>query len=303
MKPGSTILVIGATGIIGSRVIKALLADEANHWKIHAFTRNPMSDRARALKQMNPERIRLVQGNSNDSATIKEALENVQGVFCNTDYKSGGTQEASQGKKILEAAKWKNIEFFVYLSLENATEVSLNFVNVSHFDAKGQVESAITSRRTGGDSWYQRNCTVLRVVPYMENFMTQLKPSFEKGKYFFKLPLKDKSFPMIALDDIAWFVAFLFANESRFKGKTLKVAGESLTGPVIAQQFAEVSGTPAEFKDIETLESKDLDKQFEFIRDYGMERDYDYLRKLHPQLKTFKQWLMETGWSGEEREL
>lgn len=303
MKLGSTILVIGATGAIGTQVIKALLADEANQWKIHAFTRNPMSDRARALKQMNPERVRLVQGNNHDIASVKEALEDVQGVFCNTDYRSSGIQETQEAKKIVEAAKWKNIEYLVFLSLDHATELSLNYVNVPHMDAKGEVEKTITERRKGGDTWFQRHCTVLTTVPYMENFMENLKPIYEEGKYIFKLPLKDKPFPLIALEDIGWFTAYLFANQGRFQGKTLKIAGESLTGAEIAQKFAEATNQPAEYQDVEGIGVKEIDKQFEFIRDYGLVRNYDYLRGMHPGLKTFGQWLIETGWHGEERQI
>jgi len=303
MKPGSTILVIGATGAIGTQVIKSLLADEANQWKIHALTRNPMSDRARTLKQMNPEKIRLVQGNNNDIGSIKEALENVQGVFCNTDYGSSGIQETQQGKKIIEAAKWKNIEFLVFLSLDHATELSLNYVNVPHMDAKGEVEKTIKDRRKGGDAWFQRHCAVLTTVPYMENFMGKLKPSYEDGKYIFKLPLKEKPFPLVALEDIGWFTAFLFANQQRFQGKTIKIAGESLTGTEIAQKFAEATHQSAIYQDVEGLGVKESDKQFEFIRDYGLDRDYEYLKGIHPELKTFKRWLTDTGWQGEERQI
>lgn len=303
MKPGSTILVIGATGAIGNQVVKTLLADEANQWKIHAFTRNPMSEHARSLKQMNPERVRLVQGNTNDIASVKEALENVQGVFCNTDYRSSGIQETQQAKKIVEAAKWKNIEYLVFLSLDHATEISLNYVNVPHMDAKGEVEKTITERRKGGDAWFQRHCTVMITVPYMENLMGNFKPTYEDGKYIFKLPLKDKPFPLIALEDIGWFTAYLFGNQSRFQGKTIKIAGESLTGAEIAQKFAEATHQPAEYQDVEGMGAKEIDKQFEFIRDYGLVRDYEYLRGMHPELKTFKQWLIETGWQGEERQI
>jgi uncharacterized protein YbjT (DUF2867 family) len=295
MKAGSTILVIGATGAIGRHVIKSLLADDVNKWKIHALTRNPMSDKARDLKQMNPDRIRLVQGNTNDITSIKDALENVQGIFVNTDFDSSGIQETQQGIKILEAAKWKNVEYAIYLSLDYATELSLNFVNVPRFDAKGAVEKTIKTRRSGGDSWFQSHCAVLTVVPYMENFMDKLKPSYENGKYRFQLPLKDKVFPLIALDDVGWFAAYMFANQALFRGKTLLAAGEAITGPDIAAQFAEVCGSPAEFIDIESTGSEELDKQFEFIRDYGMSRDYDYLRGMHSELKTFKKWLEEIG--------
>lgn len=295
MKSKSTILVIGATGSIGTQVIKGLLADETNQWKIHALTRNPLSDRAKALKQLDPARVRLVQGNTNDISSIKEALESVQGVFCNTDHVSNGLLESQQGKQILEAAKWKNIEYFVYLALDSAREISLNFVKVPHFDAKGEVETAIATKR-GSDLWYKRNCTVLTVVPVMENFLDIFKPVYENGKYQFKLPLKDKTFPMIAREDIGWYVAFLFANQASFQGKTLKVAGESLTGQEIAQQYAEVKGVQSEYVDLESLDSEELNKLFKFLREYGVQRDYEYLRTLHPNYVTFKQWVKSSDW-------
>lgn len=48
----STILVIGATGAMGSKVIEQLLADSENQWRIRAFTRNVNSDRAQALVKL-----------------------------------------------------------------------------------------------------------------------------------------------------------------------------------------------------------------------------------------------------------
>ncbi|MEM8676859.1 MAG: NmrA family NAD(P)-binding protein [Cyanobacteria bacterium P01_G01_bin.67] len=44
-----TILVIGATGAMGSYVVKHLLTDRENNWQIRAFTRDPDSSHAQRL--------------------------------------------------------------------------------------------------------------------------------------------------------------------------------------------------------------------------------------------------------------
>ncbi len=79
-----TILVIGATGAMGSKVIEHLLADTQNQWRIRAFTRNVNSDRALALAKFS-DRVELFQGDTNNAEALKAAMQGVYGVYCNTD--------------------------------------------------------------------------------------------------------------------------------------------------------------------------------------------------------------------------
>ncbi len=47
----------------------------------------------------------------------------------------------------------------------------------------------------------------------------------------------------------------------------------------------------------------DVVNMLQFFIDYGLPRDYELLRKLHPDLMTFEQWLTKTGWQGEPGEV
>lgn len=38
---------------------------------------------------------------------------------------------------------------------------------------------------------------------------------------------------------------------------------------------------------------------FEFIRDYGIDRDYEFIKSMNPEVMDFEKWLQHTGWKGE----
>ncbi len=86
---------------------------------------------------------------------------------------------------------------------------------------------------------------------------------------------------------------------------------ESLTFQEIAATLERVTGVPAEHRPM-TLEAyaalgfpniHDVVNMLQFFIDYGLPRDYELLRKLHPDLMTFEQWLTKTGWQGEPGEV
>lgn len=321
-----TILVIGATGAMGRPIVSRLLKDKNNNWHIRALTRNPKSSHAQQLLEMgaNGNRVELIKGDLNDPASVTAAMSGVYGVFCNTNFweKCTVSAEREQGLQALEAARIAGVQHFIYSSLDSCVTLSHGRFPVPHFDAKAAVEHEINWRRSDefmrqeSDGWYSRHVTVLVTLPYIENFKQFAVPeqgTLSDGRegVIFRLPMADAPWSMVALDDIAFFTAYIFAHPEEWGGRTLPIESDRLTFKEIAATLERVTGVPAEYRPM-TLEEyaalgfpnvHDVVNMLQFFIEYGLPRDYKLLRKLHPDLMTFEQWLKKTGWRGEPGEV
>ena len=318
-----TILIFGATGAMGSYVVKHLLKDKENNWQIRAFTRNPNSSHAQSLVELDSDLVECHQGDLNDYDSITAAMKDVYGVFCNTNFwvDCSVTTERKQGLAVLKAAQKANVQHFIYSSLDASTHISEGKIPVPHFDAKASVEHEIDWHRSDEfmrqeKGWYSNCVSVLKTLAYFENLFAFMKP--KEGKLsdgreglIFSVPMGDALYPFIALDDIGWFTAHIFANRDSWSGLTLSIGGDSLSFAQLAATFERVTGIPADYQPMNDEEFLALDmpnvhdplNQFKFHREYGSDRDHEALRKIHPELMNFEAWLRHSGWKGEEREL
>ncbi|MBW4577618.1 MAG: NmrA/HSCARG family protein [Aphanothece sp. CMT-3BRIN-NPC111] len=321
-----TILVIGATGAMGRSVVQNLVDEQSHPWQIKALTRNVNSDRSQALQALS-DRIELVQGDVNDQESLKKAIQGVHGVFCNTDYWSAGSKaaEISQSKMMIEICKSEKVSHFIYSSLENCLKISDGKVPVPYFDSKAAVEEYIDEQRQQGDEWFLKNTTVLVTAPYLENFEGYFLPKNRiepdgSTTLVFSVPMDDKPLTMVALDDIGWFAAYIFANPQKTLGKTLKIASDSLTMQEFVKIFTKITGLTAEYEPITLQQFREASRQgvqdianspdgdfvgnmFQFCQEYGIHRDFQELRHIHPHLLSFETWLKKTGWHGEKQEV
>lgn len=324
-KPVRKILVIGATGAMGRPIVSHLLSRN-NNWHIRAFTRNPESPYAQKLLAMGAEnnRVELFKGDINDQASVVAAMEGVYGVFCNTNFWESCTvaAEREHGLRVLSAAHQSKVQHFVYSSLDSYITLSHGRLPVPHFDSKASVEHEINWRRSEefmhqqSDGWYSRHVTVIVTLPYIENvkaFAVPERGTLSDGRegVIFKVPMADTLWPMVALDDIAFFTTHIFAHPEQWGGQTLPIGSESLTFAEIAATFERVTGVPAEYRPMSLEEYAnqgivnvhDVINMLKFFIEYGLPRDYEVLRKIHPNLMTFEKWLLKTGWQGESGEV
>ncbi|MFE3828495.1 NmrA family NAD(P)-binding protein [Streptomyces sp. NPDC059092] len=80
----TTALVVGGTGAMGSRVARALAARTGT--AVRVLTRDPSSERARALVEDIPGDVRTVRGDLDDEHSLEDAFQGVDQVFCNTGF-------------------------------------------------------------------------------------------------------------------------------------------------------------------------------------------------------------------------
>jgi hypothetical protein len=94
---------------------------------------------------------------------------------------------------------------------------------------------------------------------------------------------------------------------------SLLTLGESLTGDEIVATFERITGIPSACQRVsldivrESVPGRhDLADMFAFFIDYCLAartRDLSALRAIHPELRSFADWLSVTGWLGDEAEV
>lgn len=283
-----TILVTGATGQQGGAVTRHLLA---GGWRLRALIRDPEKPAARALAE---NRVELVQGDLNDRASLNRALKGVYGVFSMQNFwlpDVGAEGEVRQGKTIADAATAAGVQHFVYTSVGAAHRG----MGQAHFASKWEIEQHI--RALGLPA------TILRPVSFMENYNWS-RPQILNGTFSSRGLRPDKGMQLIAVDDIGAFTALAFANPQEYIGKTLELAGDELSEPEIVARFTKVIGRPVILQPPSMPEgvtpTPEQMAMFQFFNARGYDADIPALRKLHPGLLTFEQYLRKNGWENAE---
>ncbi|WP_329058165.1 NmrA family NAD(P)-binding protein [Amycolatopsis sp. NBC_01480] len=305
------VLVVGGTGAMGRHLVRHLLA--TTDAPLTVPSRHPESAHATRLAATAPGRVRLVGA---DPADLDALLGQADRVFANTDFFATGSAlgEYQQGLHLLAAAERAGVDRFIWSSLDSP--VTLTGHPVPHFDSKAAVAAHIGLMRSEemlrkeADGWYTAHVSVLTTAPYYENLRDRLAPRPDgRGGLAFRLPLGAARYPLVALDDIAWFAGHMFGNWQSWGSRDLAVIGDSLTGAEIAAAFTRVTGTPSTYTPMPPDElhaavpefSHDYAAMFRFFADrdvYARDRDVGLLRRLHPGLMTFEDWLHHTGWTG-----
>lgn len=124
-----TILVIGGTGTVGSKVVSGLAAKNLT---VRCMTRVPDS-----LKNL-PHGVEGVQADMEKPATLKAAFKGVRKVFLVTPLSQN---ETLQGIAAVQAAKIAEVEHIVYMSVPMPKGVEV----IPHFKSKVPVEAEIKS--------------------------------------------------------------------------------------------------------------------------------------------------------------
>ncbi|MFE1956293.1 NmrA/HSCARG family protein [Streptomyces sp. NPDC059524] len=280
------VLVIGATGAQGGATARALLSRGR---AVHALVRTPDAPAARELAALGAT---PVQGDLDDEASLRAAMDGVHGVFSVQNFmtKAGLGGEVRQGRAVARAARDTGVAHVVYSSVGGADRHS----GVPHFDSKRHIERYLDE--LGVPS------TVLRPTFFMDNFADHL-PEVVDGTRVVALALKpDTRVQYIAVEDIGWFAAEAFDRPGEYLGRKLEIAGDELTAAEVAEAFAARTGTPARFQELPLdmvasnpyiPNAPEIALMFEWFQDHGYQADIPALRAAHPGLKSFEAFLKD----------
>jgi uncharacterized protein YbjT (DUF2867 family) len=300
------IAVVGATGAQGGGLVRAILADRGGPFTARALTRQPDSDKAKALAAAGAE---VVAADLDDPKSVARAFAGAYGAFCLTNFWEhySPEKELTQAEHMARAAKTAGVQHVIWSTLEDTRKwVPLSDgrmptlqgkYKVPHFDAKGEADEIF--RREGVPT------TFLLTAFYWENFIhfgagPQRGPD---GQLALTFPMDDKRLPGIAVEDIGKAAYAIFKRGKEFIGKTVAIAGEHLTGEQMASKMGRALGReircnnvpPEVYRGFGFPGADDLGNMFQFKRDFndyfvGV-RDLAFARSLNPELQTFDQWL------------
>jgi uncharacterized protein YbjT (DUF2867 family) len=219
------ILVIGATGNIGTELVKQLWAQGEY---VRAFARNRAHARSITLPGLD-----LVEGDFNKPQSVARSLVGVDRLFLLIP--SSPAVERMQ-RSLVDAAKRNNVRHIVKLSQLGADERAEGRFQRYH----GAVESYI--RRAGVPF------TFLRPNLFMQSFLNFRSTISSKGE-FYGLAGNGKV-SLVDVRDIA-AVAVRALTEPGHEGKTYDITGpESLTHAEMAEQLSKALGKQIDYVDV-----------------------------------------------------
>ncbi|MEO6813933.1 MAG: NmrA/HSCARG family protein [Ginsengibacter sp.] len=308
MLPKKIIVVFGATGAQGSGLVHAIINDTSSEFAVRAITRDPSSDKAKALAKMGAE---IVTANIDDKQSMKQALEGAYGAYFVTFYWShfSPEREYEEGRHMAEFAKDAGLEHVVKSTLEdtrkwiplddNRMPTLQDKYKVPHFDAKGAADHFFSDLEVP--------VTFLLPSFYWDNLFSSGPKKGPDGKLYITYPLDDKKMAGIASEDIGKCAYGIFKKGKVLIGKSIGVAGEQLTGQEMAKELSEALGkevlynnvTPETFRGFSFPGADDLGNMFQFYRDFDQVcnnmRNVNFSKELNSELKSFKQWLSENA--------
>jgi uncharacterized protein YbjT (DUF2867 family) len=305
MPDKKVIAVIGATGAQGSGLVHAILADKSGQFAARAITRNPGSDKAKALAAAGAE---VVAANVDDEASLARAFSGAYGAFCVTFFWDhfSAEKEVDEAAKMARAAKAAGVKHVVWSTLDDTrTFMSLDDARmptlhgkykVPHFDGKGEADQKF--RDAGVPT------TFLLTVFYWENFIyfgAGPKPAGD-GTFALTMPMGKGKLPAIGVEDIGKCALGVFKRPDLI-GKTIGIAGGSPTGDEMAAGLSKALGVTVKYNDVPPdvyrgfgfPGADDMGNMFQFKRDfndaYVKSRSIELARELNPELQSYEQWL------------
>jgi uncharacterized protein YbjT (DUF2867 family) len=208
------ILVIGATGRVGSEVVKELKKRDAD---VRVLVRKP--------NEKSPPGVEVVIGDLLDPVSIEKALEGVDKLYL---LNAVTPDELTQGLIAYDLARKRKLSHVVYHSVFRVE----HFKDVPHFASKLAIESAIRE--------FEVPFTIIR-----PNYFFQNDASFKDilvKMSVYPNPLGLVGVSAVDIRDIAEATAISLTSDEHF-GRTYNVNGPAiLSGPKVASIWSQVLG-------------------------------------------------------------
>jgi uncharacterized protein YbjT (DUF2867 family) len=250
------ILITGATGNVGSELIRKLAEDKQ---PVRAFVRNREKARAIAF-----DGVELVEGDFEKPETLAQALSGVEVLFLLIPSSS---KVEEQQCRFVDAAKQNRTKKIVKLSQFAANEV-----------ARGRFQ-----RYHGGVEHYIRKTkiahTFLRPNLFMQGLLNFQGTISREGAFY--LPAGDARVSVVDVRDIAAVAARALVDK-RHDGKTYDITGpEAITHAEMAEELSMATGRTIRFVDIPpaAMREKLAEAGMERWQADGLIEDYDHYRR------------------------
>ncbi|KAJ7145771.1 NAD(P)-binding protein [Mycena epipterygia] len=239
------VAVVGATGIQGGSVVKAL-EESDKPYRIRAFTRDATKPAAQELVKRGVEviTISLVVENTKE---VHQAFAGANMAFLVTNFweHMDVNKEVAEGKLLIDAAKAGGASRIVWSGLSSVNKISAGkYVHVYHFDGKADI--ADYGRQSGVPfidvqaGFYASNLLNNPFLPLVKQ---------DDGSYLMKWPLKPTTVvPLIdTASDYGLYVRQVF-EQPVFPDGSEVLTGVDITVQDLATQFSQATGKKISFK-------------------------------------------------------
>jgi uncharacterized protein YbjT (DUF2867 family) len=231
-----SILVTGASGNIGSEIVKQLLG-VAPAFSIKAAVHS----RQNVKNVKDGDRVKVIPIDYNESDTLREALKDVDKLFLLTPDVPNAAYLASNA---VTEAKKAGIRHIVKQSVMGANLDA----DVGTMRLHRQVEEIIEQ---SGIPF-----TFLRPNEFMQNFINFHSPSI-KGTNAFYIPLEDAKVSLVDVRDIAAIAVESLIDEDKHKNKTYLMTGpEALSYHQVAEVLSNATGRKISYVNISEEEAR-----------------------------------------------
>ncbi len=230
------ILIVGASGRLGSAVVRHLLTQGKS---IRVMTRNPPG-----LGHLKQQGVEIVSGDLRDRASLARACQGVEQVLAAAHALDGKGDNNPQmvddmgNRHLIDAAKAAGVKHFIFVSVQSASPASpLEFIRIKY-----RTEEYL---RTSGLSF-----TILRPGAYMELWAQLIgQPIREQGKTTI-FGRGNNPINFVSVEDVARFVSVAL-DDPRAYNAVIEVAGpENLSMNQVAEIFERASGRQAKKRHI-----------------------------------------------------
>jgi uncharacterized protein YbjT (DUF2867 family) len=306
MAQPKVVAVIGATGAQGGGLVRAMLRDAERRFVPRAITRDPASEKARALAAAGVE---VVQADADQPDSLRDAFAGAYGAFCVTNFWEhfSPERELAQADAMARATKDAGLEHVIWSTLEDTRRwvpleddrmpTLMGKYKVPHFDAKGEADGHF--RQHGAPT------TLLLTSFYWDNlaYFGMGPKRGPDGVLALTLPMGRAKLPGIAAEDIGKCAFGVLRRGTAAAGQTVGIAGEHLSGEEMAADLSAALGETVRYNAIEPEVYRglgfpgadDLGNMFQFNRDFADDfraaRPVAAARELNPELLSFKSWL------------
>lgn len=245
-----TIVVFGATGNQGSSVVRNIQADPAlKEWKIKAVTRDPTSEKAKALG----DNVELVKADVNDNEALVEIQKGADATFIVTV--SWLFDEKKCGKAMIDAAVTSGVPYIIFSTLPSTADATNGKVVVPQFDVKKEIEDYIRTLPV--------RSAFLSPSGFLTNFLGH--PAYqirEEGDGTYYLPgavSPGTRHPLVNIDkDFGKYVCKILKNPDEMSGKVFSVGSENPTMAEICEIISKGTGKTVKYKQIPNEEYEAL---------------------------------------------
>lgn len=301
------IAVVGATGAQGGGLVRAIMRDRIGPFTARALTRDPKSDKARALAALGAE---VVAADVDDLESLRKAFAGAYGAYCVTFFWAhmSAEREIAEARAMAQAAHDTKLQHVIWSTFEDTRKfIPLSDARmptlqgkykVAHFDGKAEADAAFTALDVP--------TTFLLTSFYWDNLIYTAGPKRgPDGTLAITFPMGDKKLPGIAAEDIGKCAYGIFQRGRELIGKTVGIAGEHITGAQMAAELTKALGQEVRYNDVSPdvyrsfgfPGADDTGNMFQFKRDFEREytgaRNVQFSRSLDPELQTFAQWLTQ----------